>query len=73
MLIRLREWRERRGESLYSLAAKADIHFTTIVRIEKGTLSPTVSTLENLAKALSISVRDFFPLEKKRQYKRRGT
>ena len=72
MTIRLREWRDCRGESLYTLAAKAGVHFTTIVRIEKGTLSPTVAMLEKLAKALDITVRDFFPPERKpRRIRRR--
>jgi transcriptional regulator with XRE-family HTH domain len=69
--VRLREWRQRRRESLYSLAAKAGVHFTTIVRIENGTLSPTVATLEKLAQALGISVRDFFPVERPAGRRRR--
>jgi transcriptional regulator with XRE-family HTH domain len=64
MLIRLREWRDRRGESLYTLAEKSGVHFVTISRIEQGHLSPTVATLEKLAKGLGITVRDFFPVER---------
>ena len=63
MLLRLREWREKRGESLYTLAAKSKVHFVTISRIEQGRLSPTVTTLEKLAKGLGIRVRDFFPAD----------
>jgi transcriptional regulator with XRE-family HTH domain len=62
--IRLREWRDRRGESLYTLAEKSGVHFVTISRIEQGHLSPTVATLEKLAKGLGITVRDFFPVER---------
>lgn len=62
MVIRLREWRDKRGESLYTLAAKSGVHFVTISRIEQGHLSPTVATLEKLAEALNITVRDFFPV-----------
>jgi transcriptional regulator with XRE-family HTH domain len=71
VIVRLREWRERRGESLYSLAAKAGVHFTTIVRIEQGHLSPTVAMLEKLAEGLDVSVRDFFPVERKRENRSR--
>ena len=64
MRVRLREWRDRRGESLYTLAEKSGVHFVTISRIEQGHLSPTVATLEKLAKGLGITVRDFFPVER---------
>jgi transcriptional regulator with XRE-family HTH domain len=64
MTLRLREWRDRRGESLYTLAEKAGVHFVTISRIEQGHLSPTVATLVKLAKGLGIAVRDFFPIER---------
>jgi transcriptional regulator with XRE-family HTH domain len=64
MLIRLREWRDRRGETLHSLAKESGVHFVTIHRIEQGHLSPTVATLEKLAAGLEISVRDFFPVER---------
>ena len=64
MRLRLREWRDRRGESLYTLADKSGVHFVTISRIEQGHLSPTVATLEKLANGLRITVRDFFPVER---------
>jgi transcriptional regulator with XRE-family HTH domain len=64
MQLRLREWRDRRGESLYTLAEKSGVHFVTISRIEQGHLSPTVATLEKLANGLRITVRDFFPVER---------
>ena len=64
MEVRLREWRDRRGESLYTLAEKSGVHFVTISRIEQGHLSPTVATLEKLANGLRITVRDFFPVER---------
>lgn len=44
----------------------------TVVRIENGQLSPTVAMLEKLAKALDISVRDFFPVEKRSAPKQGG-
>jgi len=66
MQLRLREWRDKRGESLYSLAEKSGVHFVTISRIEQGHLSPTVATLEKLAKGLGITTRDFFPVERRK-------
>lgn len=72
MTVRLREWRQRRGESLYTLADKAGVHWTTIVRIEQGRLSPTVTTLEKLARALRIDLRDFFPPRGRRGAKKTG-
>lgn len=66
----LRSWRDRRGLSLHELADKAGVSYVTIARIESERMSPTVSTLEKLAQALGITVRDFFPREKPR--KRRG-
>lgn len=70
MDLRLRAWRLRRGESLYTLAAKSGVHFVTISRIEQERLSPTVHTLEKLARGLGISVRDFFPVERPRRTRR---
>ena len=64
MRVRLREWRDRRGESLYTLAEKSGVHFVTISRIEQSRMSPTVALLEKLAPPLGITVRDFFPVER---------
>jgi transcriptional regulator with XRE-family HTH domain len=61
MAARLRYWRERRGYSVRGLAERAGVGFATVTRIENGHLSPTVATLEKLAKGLGIRVRDFFP------------
>jgi transcriptional regulator with XRE-family HTH domain len=57
---RLRECRQRRGLSVRALAERAGVSHVTVVRIETGRLSPTVSMLEKLARALGIPVRDFF-------------
>jgi transcriptional regulator with XRE-family HTH domain len=65
----LRQWRERRGLSLHALADKAGVHFVTIVKIEQGRMSPTVALLEKLATGLGISVRDFFPVERPRNWR----
>jgi transcriptional regulator with XRE-family HTH domain len=57
----LRQWREQRGYSVRELARRAGVGYVTVVRIENDQISPTVAMLEKLAKALGISVRDFFP------------
>ncbi len=61
MRLRLREWRLKRGESLRSLAAKANVSYVTVVRIEQGTMSPTVTTLAKLARALKVHITELFP------------
>jgi transcriptional regulator with XRE-family HTH domain len=67
--ILLRHWRERRGYSVRQLAERAGVGFVTISRIENDRMSPTVAMLEKLARALGITVREFFPVERS---KRRG-
>ncbi len=61
MRILLRHWRDKRGYSVRGLAKRAGVGYVTIVRIENGHISPTVTMLAKLAKALGINVRDFFP------------
>jgi len=46
------------------------VGYVTIVRIENDHMSPTVAMLEKLAKALGISVRDFFPAGKRSKRRR---
>jgi transcriptional regulator with XRE-family HTH domain len=58
MGLRLKQVREKKGVSLRGLAAEAGVSFTTIHRIEKGEETPRFATLEKLAKALGVSVRD---------------
>ena len=71
MAVLLRHWRERRGYSVRELAKRAGVGFVTISRIENGHVSPTVTMLERLAKALGISVRDFFPAHRTARHIRR--
>jgi len=61
MPVRLRHWREQRGYSVRELARRAGVGFVTVSRIENGHMSPTVTMLEKLAKALKIHVTEFFP------------
>ena len=57
----LRQIRERRGWSLRELGERSGVSYVTIQRIEAEALSPTVATLEKLAAALGMPVREFFP------------
>ena len=53
--------RKDRGWSQERTAAEASIDRVTLVNIETGKSSPTVETLEKLARALAVEVADFFP------------
>jgi transcriptional regulator with XRE-family HTH domain len=68
----LRAWRQRRGLTLRALADKAGVSYVTISRIEQDHMSPTVAMLERLAQALGITVRDFFPAERRGRAKKHG-
>jgi len=63
MKLLLRTWRERRRLSLRELGDRSGVSYVTIAKIESGAMSPTVTTLEKLASALGLRVRDFFPVE----------
>jgi transcriptional regulator with XRE-family HTH domain len=67
----LRHRRAKRGYSVRALAKRAGVGFVTVSRIEMGHISPTVDTLEKLAKALDIDVRDFFPASRRSKPTRR--
>jgi len=71
MPVLLRHWREQRDYSVRELAKRAKVGFVTVSRIENDHMSPTVDMLEKLAKALGISVREFFPVERKPRIRRR--
>lgn len=70
MPVLLRHWRERRAYSVRELARRAGVGYVTVVRIENGHISPTVAMLGKLAKALGITVRDFFPATPRREKRR---
>jgi len=67
MRLRLRAWRLERGYSLRTLAAKAGVSYVTVVRIEQGTISPTVTMLEKLARALKVHITELFPSQPSRR------
>ena len=67
MHLRVREWRERRGLSIRGLAKLAGIDPTSYSRIENGHVSPTVTTLEKLARALKVHITELFPHPSRRR------
>jgi transcriptional regulator with XRE-family HTH domain len=58
--VHLREFRHQRGLSLRALAELCELSPNTISLIERGTTSPSVSTLHRLATALGVHISDFF-------------
>ncbi len=68
----LRRWRDRRGWSLRELGKRSGVSYVTIQKIEAGTMSPTVMTLEKLAAALGVPLREFFPAPTRRLRKGGG-
>jgi transcriptional regulator with XRE-family HTH domain len=55
---RLKEIREKKNMSQEALANEANISISQISRIELGKVNATISTLDALAAALKISMRD---------------
>ena len=61
--LRIRTFRERQGLSLRAVADRCGLSINAISQIERGENSPTVSTLHRLARALNVSITDFFTEE----------
>ena len=57
---RLRELRTNRGLSLRALAEKSGLNVNTLSLIENQHTSPSVSTLQQLAQTLQVSISAFF-------------
>jgi transcriptional regulator with XRE-family HTH domain len=57
---RLRELRLERGLSIRALAGQSNLNFNTLSLIENGRTSPSVSTLQQLAKGLEVPITVFF-------------
>lgn len=55
---RLRKIRQERSLSLESLAYEAEMELSQIYRIEKGKINPTLTTLNAIAKALNINLKE---------------
>ena len=56
--MKLAKVREKNGLSQRELAKLSKVGHITIARIETGACDPRLSTLEKLAKALKVSVKD---------------
>lgn len=63
----LRKMRIEQGYSIRGLAEKSGLNVNTLSMIENGKSSPSVSTLQQLAKALSVTITAFFEGETKDQ------
>lgn len=57
---RLRELRNRSGLTQEQLAEKAKVHRTYIGMIERGEKNVTLTNIYKLAKALGITINEFF-------------
>ena len=57
---RIKEFRKLRKLSQEQLAEKVNIDSKHLSRIEVGRGFPSLDTLENLAKALNVELKDFF-------------
>lgn len=55
----LKKYRKERGLSQDKLARLADIAHATVIKIESGGIqSPTIDTVQKIAKALSVGLED---------------
>jgi transcriptional regulator with XRE-family HTH domain len=73
---RLRELRASRGLSMRALAEKSGLNVNTLSLIENQHCSPSVSTLQQLAKTLAVPISAFFETEhgdKQVVYQKEGT
>lgn len=57
---RVRHWRELRGKRQQALAEEADIEVTRLCRIELGKTEPKAEEIERIAKALGMSMPEFY-------------
>lgn len=57
---RVAELRKKAGFSQESFAFKCDVDRTYIGTIERGEKSPTLNTIDKIAKALSITISELF-------------
>ena len=56
--LHLKETREKKGLTQEALAMEADIPISQIGRIERGEINTTLSTLDALARAMKMSLKD---------------
>ncbi len=58
---RVREIREAKGLTQRQIADRIQIDDYYISRLENDHINPTLATMQKLARALEVEVRDFFP------------
>jgi transcriptional regulator with XRE-family HTH domain len=56
----VRHWRELRGVRQQDLAEQAGIEVTRLCRIELGHLDPRAEEIEDIAKALGMTMPEFY-------------
>lgn len=55
----IKKYRNKLGLTQDDLAKKVDIKYTTLMKVESGTVNkPSVQTMAKIAKALSVSIED---------------
>ena len=55
----IKKLRAKLGVTQDDLAKKADIKYTTLMKVESGTVNkPSVQTMAKIAKALGVSIED---------------
>lgn len=59
----IRRLRKQEGWSIQELASRAGVSSGTVHKIEKGTMSPTITVLLKIARALNHSVDDLLSIE----------
>jgi len=64
---RIRALRHQRGYSLRVLSERSGLNINTLSLIEKEKTSPSVSTLQHLARALAVPITSFFESEEKKK------
>jgi transcriptional regulator with XRE-family HTH domain len=57
---KIHEIRTQRGWTLKKLANKSKLNINTLSMVEKGKTSPSIGTLQRLARALDVSITSFF-------------
>lgn len=56
--MRVKRWRTKRQLTQQALADKVGIHRVYVAQLEAGTKTPSLRTLQRLAKALRVKVAD---------------
>ena len=55
----IKKMRAKLGLTQDDLAKKADIKYTTLMKVESGTVNkPSVQTMDKIAKALGVTIED---------------